>query len=130
MATAEGTLVPPSELPEGQCIARVLKATGNNLYQLELPDKKQILAEMPAKFRSAIWVKRGSSVVVDLHALKDRENKLGGEIANIVRDEKAWRKMPFWPKQFVRQQVAPSSDSEEEDDRTGQMPPSDSEDEV
>lgn len=96
LATAEETLAPPSEITENQCIARVIKATGNSIYLLELPDKKQILVEMPAKFRSAIWVKRGSFVLVDLKGSEERDNKLSGEIVNIVRDEKAWRKASFW----------------------------------
>jgi hypothetical protein len=43
-----------------------------------------------------VWIKRGSFVVVDTSAMADRENKLDGEIVNIVRDEKAWRKMAYW----------------------------------
>lgn len=41
-------------------------------------------------------MKRGSFVVVDANALENRDNKLQGEIVNIVRDEKAWRKASFW----------------------------------
>jgi len=96
LATAEETLTPPDELSEGQQIARVLKATGNNIYAVELPSKTSILVELPTRFRSTIWIKRGSYVVVDMKALENRENKLGGEIINIVRDEKAWRKAPYW----------------------------------
>jgi probable RNA-binding protein EIF1AD len=96
LATAEETLVPPEQLSEGQQIARVIRATGNNVYSVELPSKKNILAELPSKFRSTIWMKRGSYIVVDTKALDDRENKLGGEIVNVVRDEKAWRKASFW----------------------------------
>ncbi|KAI5289314.1 hypothetical protein KEM54_004081 [Ascosphaera aggregata] len=127
LATAEKTLAPPSELTEFQSIARVLKATGNSIYLSELPSKKQILVEMPAKFRSAIWVKRGSFVLVEMKGDDDRENKLSGEIVNIVRDEKAWRKAPFWPKEFVRAHVV-SDDSDDESSNIGQMPPSDDSD--
>ena len=55
-----------------------------------------MLVEMAARFRSAIWVRRGSFVVVDLGAFEGRANKLGGRIVNVVRDEKAWRKMGYW----------------------------------
>ncbi|KAI5298288.1 hypothetical protein KEM56_004176, partial [Ascosphaera pollenicola] len=95
LATAEETLAPPEELTESQRIARVIKATGNSIYLLELPDRHQNLVEMPAKFRSAIWVKRGSFVLVDLKGTEGRDNKLSGEIVNIVCDEKTWRKAPF-----------------------------------
>lgn len=96
LETAEETLVPPDEISEGQLIARAIKAIGNNLYLLQLPSGDTILAELPPRFRSTIWIKRGIFVLVDRNALENRDNKLGGEIINIVRDEKAWRKAYYW----------------------------------
>ncbi|KAF7588215.1 hypothetical protein BBP40_005998 [Aspergillus hancockii] len=129
LATANETLTPPDELQPGQQIARVIKATGNNVYAVELPSKDSFLVELPSKFRSTIWMKRNSYVVIDLNALEDRDNKLAGEIVNIVRDEKAWRKAPFWPKEFVKQPAAVMSDSEDESESNmGKMPPSDDSD--
>lgn len=96
LATAEETLFPPDELLAGQEIARVIKAAGNNIYSVEFPSKERSLVELPAKFRSTIWMKRGSFVLVDTNGLEGRENKLRGEIVNIVRDEKAWRKTHYW----------------------------------
>jgi probable RNA-binding protein EIF1AD len=95
-ATIDSTVTPPNALPANHVLARITKAAGNNLYNGELPDGTPILAELEAKFRSVVWIKRGSVVVVDTSALADRENKLHGEIVNIVRDEKAWRKMAYW----------------------------------
>jgi len=89
--------------------------SGNNLYQVLYPATSITseansltsdttpspvkLVELPSRFRSTIWLKRGSFVVVDTAALADRSNKLGGEIVNVVRDEKEWRKMAYWPKE-------------------------------
>ncbi|KAI9370603.1 hypothetical protein BJX61DRAFT_85711 [Aspergillus egyptiacus] len=126
LATAEETMFPPDELAPGQEIARVIKATGNNIYAVEFTSKETALVELPARFRSTIWMKRGSFVVVDTNALEGRDNKLRGEIVNIVRDEKAWRKMPFWPKEFVRQPVLVPDD--EDDSNVGKMPSSDESD--
>ncbi|KAK2865380.1 hypothetical protein FQN49_003626 [Arthroderma sp. PD_2] len=70
-------------------------------------------------------MKRGSFVVVDGTALEDRDNKLSGEIVNIVRDDKAWRKAAFWPKEFVKRVV---EDSDDEESTVGKLPPSDDED--
>ncbi|OJJ81348.1 putative eukaryotic translation initiation factor eIF1a-like protein [Aspergillus glaucus CBS 516.65] len=130
LATAEETLTPPDELLQGQTIAKVIKATGKNIYQVEFPSKESVLVELPARFRSTIWMKRGSFVVVDTNALEDRDNKLQGEIVNIVRDEKAWRKAPFWPKEFAKQPVtrAEDSDDDEEESNMGKMPSSDESD--
>ncbi|KAK0665020.1 putative RNA-binding protein EIF1AD [Lasiodiplodia hormozganensis] len=121
------TLTPPDALTPAQTIAKVSKAEGNNLYSVELPDKTTTLAELNAKFRSTIWVKRGTYVVVDAGTLAERNNKLGGEIINVVRDEKAWRKMSYWPPEFKKQSAYPE-DSDDEESTVGKMPPSDSED--
>jgi probable RNA-binding protein EIF1AD len=96
LATVEDTVTPPETLSPSQAIARVVKATGKNLYNAELPNGTPVLVELEAKFRSTIWIKRGSYVVVDNETLAERENKLDGEIVNVVRDEKAWRKMAYW----------------------------------
>jgi probable RNA-binding protein EIF1AD len=96
LATIDSTVTPPDALAPSQQIARITTAAGNNLYNAELPGGKPVLAELEAKFRSTVWIKRGSYVVVDMSAMADRDNKLDGEIVNIVRDEKAWRKMAYW----------------------------------
>jgi probable RNA-binding protein EIF1AD len=96
LATAAGTSTPPDTLSEGQCIARVIKATGNNLFTIKQADGKELLVELPAQFRSTFWIKKGSFVLVDTQALADRDNKLDGEIVNIVREEREWRKMNYW----------------------------------
>ncbi|KAF1966187.1 nucleic acid-binding protein [Bimuria novae-zelandiae CBS 107.79] len=127
-ATVEETLTPPATLSETHVIARITKAAGNNLYNAELPDRTSVLVELEPKFRSTIWIKRGSYVVINRQALADRENKLDGEIVNVVRDEKAWRKMVYWPKEFVKSSSY-GEDSEDEESTVGKFPPSDSDDE-
>ncbi|KAJ5636177.1 uncharacterized protein N7484_009490 [Penicillium longicatenatum] len=128
LATAQETMTPPDELAETHMIVRAIKATGNNIYLIESADKQQMLVELPAKFRSTFWIKRGSYLVIDTKASDERDNKIGGEIINIVRDEKAWRKAPFWPKEFVKQPVYTGGDSDsEEESRVGKMPSSDEE---
>ena len=97
LATAAETSDPPTALDEGHKIARVKKAEGNNLYLVELPSAKgPLLVELPSRFRSQIWIKRGGYVLIDTSAFESRDNKLNGEIVNIVRDEKDWRKKAYW----------------------------------
>ncbi|KAK5702602.1 hypothetical protein LTR97_003547 [Elasticomyces elasticus] len=121
-AVAEATMTPPDTLPEHHLIARLKQAAGKNLYYLDTVAGTTILAELNQVFRSTIWLRRGSYVVVNTNSLADRENKLGGEIVNVVGDEKAWRKMAYWPKEFVKK----SSYDADSDDEGPQMPPSDS----
>lgn len=96
LATANETIHPPARLEEGLVIARIKKIEGNSLYEVELPSKEALLVELPPKFRSQIWIKRGSFVVADTAAFAARNNKLDGQIVNVVRDEKQWRKQPYW----------------------------------
>jgi probable RNA-binding protein EIF1AD len=97
LATAAETSAPPTVLDEGHAIARVKKAEGNNLYSVELPSVKEPqLVELPSRFRSQIWIKRGGYVVVDTFAFEGRDNKLSGEIVNVVREERQWRKQAYW----------------------------------
>lgn len=130
-ATIQETLTPPSTLPPTQTIARLKQAAGKNLYQIELPSGQVLLVELEAKFRSTIWLKRGNYVVVDTGSLADRENKLGGEIVNVVGDEKNWRKASFWPSEFGMKKVVYGDDDgdDDEEDEGPRMPPSGDEDE-
>ncbi|GAB7350797.1 hypothetical protein MBLNU459_g1336t1 [Dothideomycetes sp. NU459] len=129
LATAEETMTPPAALAESQSIARLSVAAGNNLYRVELPSTKVLLVELPARFRSTFWIKRGSYLLVDTSAMADRDNKLDGEIVNVVRNEKDWRKMPYWPSEFPPQKNAYEEDSDEEESNVGKMPPLDSDEE-
>lgn len=122
------TLTPPDTLEDGQLIAKIKSAAGNNLYNVEASDQTALLVELEARFRSKIWLKRGGYVLVDTKTLADRSNKIDGEIINVVRDEKAWRKAPYWPKEFVKRPIT-STDSDEEESTVGKMPPTDSEEE-
>ncbi|KAL8944313.1 MAG: hypothetical protein Q9216_000497 [Gyalolechia sp. 2 TL-2023] len=124
LATAQETSSPPTSLDEGQAIARVRKAEGKNLYSVELPAiTKPLLVELPSRFRSQIWIKRGGYIVVDATAFGNRDNKLDGEIVNIVRDEREWRKQSYWPSEFVKRS-SQLDDSDDEESRVGKMPPS------
>lgn len=95
-ATVNETLNPPAVLESGCLICRVVKAEGKNLYSVEDPKGQSLLVELPPRFRSSIWIKRNSFVVVNTSMLQERENKLGGGIQNVIGDFKAWRKMSYW----------------------------------
>lgn len=95
-AAAEETSTPPDQLTATQSVARVVKAAGNNLYTCSFPGGKEILVELPSRFRNTIWIKRGGYVLLDTKESEARENKIGGEIVNVVRDEREWRKMAYW----------------------------------
>ncbi|RDW69608.1 putative eukaryotic translation initiation factor eIF1a-like protein [Coleophoma cylindrospora] len=127
-AAAEETSTPPSQLTATQHIARVVKAAGNSLYSCCLPDKTTLLAELPSRFRNTIWIRNGGYVLIDTKDADVRENKIGAEIINVVRDEHLWRKESYWPKEFVKASSY-AEDSDDEESTVGKMPPSDDSDE-
>jgi probable RNA-binding protein EIF1AD len=85
---------PPDELKPTQHIARISKLHGNSIYTVELPSKSELLVELPMKFRNAVWVRRGGFVLIETEGHTD--GKVNGEIVDVVRDEKVWRKLDYW----------------------------------
>jgi len=96
VAAAEETSTPPDSLTATQCIVKVVKAEGNNLYSCTLPNQKTVLVELPSRFRNTIWIKRGGFLLIDTKEAEVRQNKIDGEIINVVRDEHLWRKESYW----------------------------------
>ncbi|KAI0877320.1 hypothetical protein GGS24DRAFT_498022 [Hypoxylon argillaceum] len=101
-AAAEESTTPPSQLTPSQHVARVIKAEGNSLYSCSLPGHQTVLVELAARFRNTIWIKRGGYVLVDLTPTDEKKGKVEGEIANVVREEKEWRKQSYWQAQRIR----------------------------
>jgi probable RNA-binding protein EIF1AD len=96
LAAAEEALTPPDTLPPNQVLVRVIKPEGNNLYTCELPSKKTLLLELAQRFRNTIWIRRQGFVVAELYEAGSEESRAAGEIVNVVRDEKLWRKQSYW----------------------------------
>jgi probable RNA-binding protein EIF1AD len=123
LAIFDDTLNPPATLPNDHAICRVLKATGNSLFNVENAEGNTLLVELPAQFRSKFWIKRGGYVLVNKVAFAERENKLDGEIVNLVGEERIWRKLNYWPKEFEKKSAYEDSDDGEEKSNVGEMPP-------
>lgn len=96
LAAAEQSLNPPDALEQNQVLVRVVKPEGNNLYTCELPNKKDYLLELAQRFRNTIWIRRGGFVLAEFYPTGSEESRAVGEIVNVVRDEKLWRKQPYW----------------------------------
>jgi probable RNA-binding protein EIF1AD len=126
LAIFDETLNPPATLPDKHRICRVVKAAGNNLFNVQDAAAHSLLVELPAQFRSKFWIKRGGYVLVNLAAFTERENKLDGEIVNLVGEERLWRKQEYWPKEFEKRNVYEDSDEDDDDENSnvGKMPPS------
>ncbi|PNP46962.1 hypothetical protein TGAMA5MH_01915 [Trichoderma gamsii] len=127
LAAAQEALSPPAELEPTQVIVRVVKPEGNNLYTCEMPNTKPVVLELAQRFRNTIWIKRGGYVLAETYPAGTLDSRAIGEIVNVVRDEKLWRKQAYWPKEFVK--VVEEFSDEESDSNVGKLPPSDDEEE-
>lgn len=97
LAAAEECLTPPPALEPNQALVRVVKPEGNNLYTCALPNQKTLTLELAQRFRNTIWIKRGGFVLAERYEDSGQEgSRAVGEIVNVVRDEKVWRKQPYW----------------------------------
>jgi probable RNA-binding protein EIF1AD len=90
---------PPVQLTPSQRLGRITKPHGNSLYTIVLPSEAELLVELPMRFRNAVWVRRGGYVLVDTDGYG--EGKVGGEIVEVIIDEKAWRKTNYWCEAIV-----------------------------
>lgn len=90
------TAVPPDALLPTQAIARIVSNDGRNLYTVSLPGGKTLRAELDPKFVNTVWMKRGGFVLVQIRDDAAEGGKIPADIVNVVREERAWRKMPWW----------------------------------
>lgn len=95
-AAADETLTPPPALTDQQALVRVVRPEGNNLFTCALPDASTLVLELAQRFRNTIWVKRGGFALAERYEAGATDTRAQGEIINIVRGEKAWRKMAYW----------------------------------
>ena len=65
---------------------------------MELASQSELLVELPMRFRNAVWVRRGGFVLIEMEGFT--EGKVGGEIVEVIMDEKRWRKEGYWFVEF------------------------------
>jgi len=115
-------------VPEGhQFIAKIIGGRGNNLHEVETPEKHRFLVSMPTKFRKNVWVKRGGFVLCQ--PISEGE-KVKGEIIHVLYKHNIdhIKKEGLWPRQFQDEDGKENSTSKSGaycDDEM--MPPSDEE---
>jgi probable RNA-binding protein EIF1AD len=105
---------PPAQLSPSQHIARIVKPHGNALYTVSSASGSELLVELPMRFRNAVWVRRGGYVLVDTEGYG--EGKVGGEIVEVVRDEKTWRKLNYWCDVICKTDCRPAEFNKKESD--------------
>ncbi|KAL6744087.1 hypothetical protein Aduo_017059 [Ancylostoma duodenale] len=87
---------------EGDIIAQVRSARGNNLHEVEDENGEMYVASMPSKFRKAVWIRRGQFVV--LRPIEEGD-KVKAEIEHVLDEENVLyiRSQNKWPSRFEEQ---------------------------
>ncbi|KAG0328901.1 hypothetical protein BG004_002450 [Podila humilis] len=87
------------ELEEGQRFARVLGSRGKNIHEVQFSNSEEgILVNLPPKFRSLVWVKRGSYVIIE-PAEEEEKSKVAGDISAVLFPDhiKHYKQQGIWP---------------------------------
>lgn len=87
---------------DGDIIAQVRNARGNNLHEVEDEKGEVYVASMPSKFRKAVWIRRGQFVV--LRPIKEGD-KVKAEIEHVLDRGNVLhiRSMNKWPERYEEQ---------------------------
>lgn len=92
------------ELEEGQRVARVLQAYGENTYEVETEDGAQNLYSLPKRLRYISYIGHGTFVFVRNDDTR-RQSKINGDIEAVVLDHflSNQRKKLYWPARFAQE---------------------------
>jgi probable RNA-binding protein EIF1AD len=109
---------------ETDFFAKVIESRGKGQFLVSLAGTEgaQVLAYMPPKFRNALWIRRGSFIIVRKFVQEDEQNKDSIEILHVLTAEqiKELKKNSTWPKEYdlnpITAAVFESEASAEEDD--------------
>ncbi|GMS80079.1 hypothetical protein PENTCL1PPCAC_2254, partial [Pristionchus entomophagus] len=84
---------------EGDSIAQVVGARGNNLHEVLNESGESYLVSMPSKFRKSVWIRKGQFVVV--RAIEEGD-KVRAEIEHVLDAENVLyiREHNKWPERF------------------------------
>ncbi|KAF9436612.1 hypothetical protein BGZ76_003453 [Entomortierella beljakovae] len=110
-------LVALPELEEGQQFARVLASRGKNIHEVQYKNGEDLLVNLPPKFRSLVWVKRGSYVIIQPADEQDKTKVSGDIVAVLFPDHiKQYKQQGIWPFEDQFSTNKGSSDDDDEGD--------------
>lgn len=88
---------------EGQDVVRVVRACGENIYEVEDAAGAKDLYELPKRLRHVVFIKRGTYVFIRRDATRGG-GKVRGDIEVVVIDHflNSLRSEEFWPAAFAK----------------------------
>ena len=120
------------DLAENQFIGRIEESRGKGMFVVQIPGNKSVLADLATRFKSALWIHRGTFVVVQVESGTETGLERG-TIESVLNKEqiKDLKRLNRWPEEFVQEtetrEVRPydplamsSTDEEEYEEESGE----------
>lgn len=104
----------PELNPSTDQYAKVIESRGKGQFQVTLPEDTTLhTLYMPPKFRNALWIRRGSFVIVRRYS-ESKELELmhvltGEQVKELKREGK-------WPKEFFDREIEVGEQKEQEEE--------------
>lgn len=94
----------------GLAVARIVRACGENIYEVEDGTGAKVLYQLPKRLRHVVFVRRGNFVFVREDNTRG-PGKVRGDIEVVVMDcfLKELRAEKFWPASFAKDVAIPST---------------------
>lgn len=86
---------------ETDSYAKVIETRGKGQFLVSLPGALQVLVYMPPKFRNALWIRRGSYVIIRQYP-QDQNSTGSNELVHVLSGEqiKEIKREGRWPEEF------------------------------
>lgn len=107
----------PALLPETDTYAKIIESRGKGQFLVTVPSNPaSLLVYMPPKFRHALWIRRGSFVIIRRYAKAADSNE--NELLHILSPEqiKEIKRDGCWPAEFTNEILIESEESEESEE--------------
>lgn len=108
--------------PKTDSYAKVLETRGKGQFLVSLPNSAQVLVYMPPKFRNALWIRRGSFIIIRMYC--DEQNvssaAASNELVHVLSGEqiKEIKREGGWPEEFKTDFSFMSEEEEEHSEQS------------
>ena len=110
----------PALVPETDSYAKVVESRGKGQFLVTLPTStdahsESLLVYMPPKFRNALWIRRGSFLIIRRY---DSSASSQNELLHVLSPDqiKEIKKDGGWPKEFISEVAFERENSTEEEE--------------
>lgn len=91
------------DLAENQFIGRIEESRGKGMFVVQISGGKNILADLAPRFKNALWIHRGTFVILQVESSTAEGER--GSIESVLNKEqiKDLKRLNRWPVEFVQE---------------------------